>query len=263
MMLWVLPKFHWDVVFVTLPCQQNEVLAIYSSFIIPQSQPYFFTILVTIRIMDTPNPSTADGNLGGLLLRLLWSLAGISACILVLRLCTGALILHRIKLHDYLMIMAFVSAASVLQPPLSKAYFSNSFALSCKLHSLPLLFIGAWVDMQTFSMRITSSIQWSSFPCAKDGESPALVSDGYHSVYSFSNSSAHLKRESGSFTSSLELRRSLMPWQLSLYMCNVVVIQRHFGIPISEWNVGVHLFKKILAFSKVVSFQEVLGSSSC
>ncbi|KAF8854037.1 hypothetical protein BDZ45DRAFT_628217 [Acephala macrosclerotiorum] len=60
--------------------------------------------------MDTPNPPGVDSNIGGLLLTLLWSLAGLSACILGLRLYTGALILHRLKLSDYLMIMAFACA---------------------------------------------------------------------------------------------------------------------------------------------------------
>lgn len=70
--------------------------------------------------MDTSNPPNVDSDIGGLLLALLWSLAGVSACILGLRLYTEAFILRRIKLPDYLMIMAFVSVTSILEPTLLK-----------------------------------------------------------------------------------------------------------------------------------------------
>lgn len=213
--------------------------------------------------MDTPNPPNIDSNIGGLLLALIWSMAGLSACILGLRLYTGAFVLHRIKLSDYLMIMAFVSIASVLELTCAKANFVNRFALSSKLHSLPLLFIGAWVDIHFFSVMMRCSILWSSSPCAKDGGSPAWVSDEYHSACTSTSSSVHLAPGSGSFTFSLELRCCSMPWQLSWYMRNVEFMQRRSGIPISVWNVGVHLCKEISAFFKVVSLRRVLGPSSC
>jgi len=64
--------------------------------------------------MATSNPPNVDNNIGGLLLALLWSLASVSACILGLRLYTGAFIIRRIKLPDYLMIIALVSFSSSL-----------------------------------------------------------------------------------------------------------------------------------------------------
>jgi hypothetical protein len=64
--------------------------------------------------MDTTSPPLVDSSVGGLLLGLLWTLAGISTCILGLRLYTGAFILNRLTVSDYLMITAFVSIASVL-----------------------------------------------------------------------------------------------------------------------------------------------------
>ena len=221
------------------------------------------TIHLIIRIMDTPNPPSADSNIGGLLLALIWSLAGLSAGILGLRLYTGAFILHRIKLSDYLMIMAFVSVASALEPTCAKANIVNRFALSSKPHSLPPLFIGVWVDIHFFSMTMRCSILWSSLPCAKDGGSPAWVSDEYHSACTSTSSSAHLAPGSGSFTFSLELRCYSMLWQLSWYMRNVAIMQRRSGIPISVWNVGVHLCKEISAFFKAVSLGRVLEPSSC
>jgi hypothetical protein len=74
-------------------------------------------------MMGTPTPPMVDSNIGGLLLTLLWSLAGVSACILVLRLYIGAFILHRIKLPDYLMIIAFVSVTSILELRYAEAIF--------------------------------------------------------------------------------------------------------------------------------------------
>lgn len=153
--------------------------------------------------MDTPNPPNVDTDIGGSLLAVLWTLAGISACILGLRLYTGAFILQRIKLYDYLMIIAFVSVASVLEQTYAKANFVNRLVLSSRLHSLPLLFIGDWVDILPFLIAMKCSIPWSSLPCARDGGSPAWVSDEYHSACTSSNSSAHLVSESGSFTSLL------------------------------------------------------------
>ena len=64
--------------------------------------------------MDTTSPPQVDSSVGGVLLGLLWTLASISACILGLRLYTGAFILNRLTVSDYLMITAFVSIASVL-----------------------------------------------------------------------------------------------------------------------------------------------------
>jgi hypothetical protein len=74
----------------------------------------FLNDTLIIRTMDTASPPQVDSSVGGLLLGLLWTLAGISACILGLRLYTGAFILKRLKVPDYLMITAFVSVASVL-----------------------------------------------------------------------------------------------------------------------------------------------------
>jgi hypothetical protein len=73
--------------------------------------------------MDILNPPIVDSNISGLLLALLWSLAGVLACILGLRLYIGSFILCRVKLPDYLMIMAFVSVASVLSRHLLKLIF--------------------------------------------------------------------------------------------------------------------------------------------
>jgi asparagine N-glycosylation enzyme membrane subunit Stt3 len=139
------------VLFVQLPCQHNEIHTFCSSGIVLQSQLRFSTTTPSVRIMGTPTPPMVDSNIGGLLLALLWSLASVSACILVLRLYTGAFIL-RIKLPDYLMIIAFVSATSILQPRYAEANFLYRFVLSCKLHSSPLRFTGVWADIQPFSV---------------------------------------------------------------------------------------------------------------
>jgi hypothetical protein len=107
--------------------------------------------------MDTPIPPLVDDSIGGLLLALLWSFVGISACIVGLRLFTGVFILGRIKLPDYLIVMAFVRSTS-LSVACAEADFLNRFSPSSKLHSLPLLFVGVWEGTYSFSTMIRSSI---------------------------------------------------------------------------------------------------------
>jgi hypothetical protein len=58
---------------------------------------------------DTPKPDGPDVNIGGSLIKIQWSLAGVSFIVLGLRLVAGSYILRRIHLADYLMVMAFVS----------------------------------------------------------------------------------------------------------------------------------------------------------
>ena len=58
---------------------------------------------------DTPKPDGPDVNIGGSLIKIQWSLAGVSFVVLSLRLVAGSCILRRIHLADYLMVMAFVS----------------------------------------------------------------------------------------------------------------------------------------------------------
>jgi hypothetical protein len=124
---------------------------------VPPLELHFSMTPLIIRTMDTTSPSQADNSIGGLLLGLLWTLAGISTCILGLRLYTGAFILHRLKVPDYLMIIAFVSAASFLTILCAKSSLQNRYALSSKLRSLPLPFTGGWADMSAFSTTIRRS----------------------------------------------------------------------------------------------------------
>ena len=58
---------------------------------------------------DIPKPNGPDVNIGGSLIEVEWSLAGVSFVVLGLRLVAGKCILRRIHFADYLMVMAFVS----------------------------------------------------------------------------------------------------------------------------------------------------------
>ena len=105
------------------------------------------------------NSHDADTDIGGLLLGILWSLAGFSAITLALRVYTAAFIIGRVKLPDYLMIIAFVSITfwSSSRYIHTKANFLNRLAQSSKLHSLPDPFLGVWVGTRPFLVIPNSS----------------------------------------------------------------------------------------------------------
>jgi len=63
---------------------------------------------------DPANSGGTDDSTGSVLLGVLWSLAGVSAIILALRLYTAAFVLRRVKLHDYLTVAALVSSSTSL-----------------------------------------------------------------------------------------------------------------------------------------------------
>lgn len=58
-----------------------------------------------------PMPNAADVNIGGSLLAVEWSLAGVAGLVLGLRMFSVTCILHRVQAADYLMLLAFVSLA--------------------------------------------------------------------------------------------------------------------------------------------------------
>jgi hypothetical protein len=55
-----------------------------------------------------PMPNGPDVDIGGSLLAVEWTLAGIAGLVLGLRLFTVSYILHRVRVADYLMLLAFV-----------------------------------------------------------------------------------------------------------------------------------------------------------
>jgi hypothetical protein len=57
---------------------------------------------------NAPEPTSAKSSGAWLFLSVTWSLFGVSAVILALRLYTAARILRRVKLEDYLMLSALV-----------------------------------------------------------------------------------------------------------------------------------------------------------
>jgi hypothetical protein len=58
---------------------------------------------------DTPKPDGPDVNIGGILIKVQWSFAGVSFIVLGLRLVAGICIIRHIHLAYYLMVTAFVS----------------------------------------------------------------------------------------------------------------------------------------------------------
>ncbi|OCL04685.1 hypothetical protein AOQ84DRAFT_112580 [Glonium stellatum] len=57
---------------------------------------------------DILKPDGPDVNIGGRLMKVQWALAGVSFVVLALRLVAGVYILGRVRLADYLMVMAFI-----------------------------------------------------------------------------------------------------------------------------------------------------------
>lgn len=55
-----------------------------------------------------PFPNAPDTNIGGSLLAVEWTLASLAGLVLGLRLFTVTCILHRVRVADYLMLLAFV-----------------------------------------------------------------------------------------------------------------------------------------------------------
>jgi len=74
---------------------------------------YFSIMILPKRAANTTDSGGTDESTGDLLLGVLWSLAGLSTIVLTLRLYTAAFILRRIRLHDYLMVMALVGCSAI------------------------------------------------------------------------------------------------------------------------------------------------------
>jgi hypothetical protein len=80
---------------------------------LPVSSSLGLALGVSLSMMvDASNPgnATATSSIGWLLLSVMWSLAGVSVILLVLRLYTAARVVQRVKLEDYLMLLALVSS---------------------------------------------------------------------------------------------------------------------------------------------------------
>jgi hypothetical protein len=57
---------------------------------------------------EIPNPNSPDVNIGASLIAFEWAFASVAAVILGLRWFAVAIILRRVKMADYLMLLAFV-----------------------------------------------------------------------------------------------------------------------------------------------------------
>jgi len=66
------------------------------------------------RAVDTPDSGGTDESVGGVLMGVLWSLAGLSTVVLTLRFYTAAFIIRCVKIHEYLTVMALVGSSNII-----------------------------------------------------------------------------------------------------------------------------------------------------
>jgi hypothetical protein len=100
----------------------------------------------------TPMTNEADVNIGGSLLAVQWSLAGIAGIVLGMRLFTVTCILQRVRAADYLMVLAFVRPAIPNSCHYGNNHNSDRFVLSSMGHCSRQRVIVVLVDTSTISM---------------------------------------------------------------------------------------------------------------